>query len=335
MTAARCQILGCRPVVRDSVFDIEIAEYEIAGGYCQIQMRATRRDGCASFKVDWGDGTVVEQSEYELWHNYTRAGKYTVRLGKDVKWWRLYECYTMTSDRNLLISRPAIHPRCWSDWLESCEGTYCGWNNSDHGGVQGRVIPWGRSIASTYCCYQHCFSLTGGFPPWTPAITDATGTFDKCVGLSGRIPSWGRNITAVAQCYSDCVGARGPFIPWPEKCTDFGACYRNATGMRGEIPAWPECGERLDSAFEGCTGATGIIPKWPEAVKSVSWCYTGCTGLTGAWTDDPALLMPEDKLRDEPGVGFCRCFGAVSGCADAVRSLFWDKDWGGTIPRPT
>ena len=32
---------------------------------------------------------------------------------------------------------------------------------------------------------------------------------------------------------------------------------------------------------------------------------------------------------------FCRCFGAVSGCADAVRSLFWDKDWGGTIPRPT
>ena len=145
---------------------------------------------------------------------------------------------------------------------------------------------------------------------------------------------WGRNITAVAQCYSDCVGARGPFIPWPEKCTDFGACYRNATGMHGEIPAWPECGERLDSAFEGCTGATGIIPKWPEAVKSVSWCYTGCTGLTGAWTDDPALLMPEDKLRDEPGVGFCRCFGAVSGCADAVRSLFWDKDWGGTIPRP-
>ena len=75
MIAARCQILGCRPLVEDTVFDVEFAEYEIAGGRCQLQMRAARRDGCASFKVDWGDGTVVETSNYELWHDYTEAGR--------------------------------------------------------------------------------------------------------------------------------------------------------------------------------------------------------------------------------------------------------------------
>ena len=135
MTAARCQMLGCRPVEEDTVFDIEFAEYEIAGRFCQIQMRATRREGCESFTVDWGDGTVQEWSAYELWHNYSKAGRYTVRLGKNVKWWRLYECCTLTPDNRILISRPAIYPKCWSDWLESCQGTYCGWNNSDHGGV--------------------------------------------------------------------------------------------------------------------------------------------------------------------------------------------------------
>ena len=111
-------------------------------------------------------------------------------------------------------------------------------------------------------------------------------------------------------------------------------CFTNATGMHGEIPAWPECAESLDSAFEGCTGATGIIPKWPEAVKSVNYCYKGCTGLSGAWTDDPALLMPEEKLRNSPTSDYYRCYDVVTGCADAVRSLFWDKNWGGTIPRP-
>jgi hypothetical protein len=105
--------------------------------------------------------------------------------------------------------------------------------------------------------------------------------------------------------------------------------------MHGEIPAWPECAETLDSAFEGCTGATGIIPKWPEAVKSVNSCYKGCTGLTGAWTDDPALLMPEEKLRYSPDSNYYRCYDVVTECAEAVRGLFWDKNWGGTIPRPT
>ena len=73
MTAARCQMFGCRPVEENTVFDIAFAEYEIADRFCQIQMRATRREGCESFTVDWGDGTVQEWSQYELWHNYTKA----------------------------------------------------------------------------------------------------------------------------------------------------------------------------------------------------------------------------------------------------------------------
>ena len=334
MTAARCQMFGCRPEIEDTVFDIAIADYEIAGGYCQLQMRATRRDGCTSFTVDWGDGAKATQSSGELWHNYTKAGRYTVRIGKDVKWWRLWECYTMTADRRCLISRPAIRPRCWSDWLESCSGTYCAWNNPDHGGVQGHVPPWGRSLASTASCYEFCTDISGRFPSWIDAIAVATGTFEGCTGLAGRIPRWGRCITSVARCYRDCAGARGRFPPWPERCTDFAMCFANATGMHGEIPAWPECGETLDSAFEGCTGATGIIPAWPECVRSVNYCYKGCTGLTGAWTDDPGLLMPEGKLRSSPTSDYYRCYDVVKGCADEVRSLFWDRNWGGTIPRP-
>lgn len=334
MTAARCQALGQRPVERESAFDMEIADYEVRDGYCQLQMRATRREGCASLTVDWGDGTRDEQSDWVLWHNYDRPGRYTVRLGQSVRWWRLWDCRTVTAESRVLLSRPAIFPKCWSDWLESCEGTYCGWSDPDHGGVQGEVIPWGRSVTSTFCCYQFCFDLTGGFVPWTPMVADATGTYDRCRGLSGRVPRWGENIVKVAQCYCDCPGAKGKFLPWPSRCTDFMSCYANATGMYGEIPAWPECAENLDSTFSGCTGATGIIPPWPTAMRSVNSCYRNCTGLTGAWTDDPALLMPEEAVRYEPGSDYFRCYDVVTGCSDAVRRLFWDRNWGGTIPRP-
>lgn len=335
MTAARCQVLGYRPVEPESVFDIEIVDYEVADGYCQLQMRAARRDGCESYTVDWGDGTRAEQSDYVLWHNYAKPGRYTVRLGRNLKWWRLWDCHTVTAANRILLSRPAIFPKCWSDWLESCEGTYCGWSDSHHGGVQGEVIPWGRSVATTFCCYQFCFDLRGGFAPWTPMVVDATGTYDRCRGLSGRVPKWGENITKVAQCYCDCPGARGKFLPWPSRCTDFMSCYANATGMYGEIPAWPDCAENLDSVFSGCTGATGIIPPWPAAMRSVSSCYKDCVGLTGAWTDDPALLMPEEQVRYAPGSDYFQCYDVVAGCSDAVRRLFWDRNWGGTIPRPS
>ena len=34
MTAARCQMLGCRPVEKDTVFDFVVEDFEIDGGYC-------------------------------------------------------------------------------------------------------------------------------------------------------------------------------------------------------------------------------------------------------------------------------------------------------------
>ena len=334
MVAAKCQLYGIKPFARQTVFDIEFLPYEIRDGFCQIQLQVTRREGFDYYTIDWGDGTIKEQNDYKAFHNYTKPGIYTVRIGPEVRWWRLDSCYTVEADNTVLISRPKIIPKCWSDYQESCEGTYCGWSNSDHGGVVGGVIEWGRSIWKTFCCYQFCFDITGGFAPWTDMITDATGTYDRCTALSGRIPTWGRYIESVAQCFCDCPGVRGKFPKWPLGCWRFNSCFKNATGMYGDIPAWPSAAKELNSVYENCIKATGIIPAWPEGITDVSQCYMGCSGLTGAWTDDPKLLMPEEKLKASETADWYRCFDVVTGCADSVRSLFWDKDWGGLIPRP-
>ena len=151
MIGARTQMQTIRPFNPDTIFDISFVEYEIRDGYCQIQFRFTLLPGHTSFTVDWGDGTVEQVSGYEAWHNYRSVGTFRVRLGPQLKWWRLWECYTVTADGRPLVSRPRIRPICWSDTLESCSGTYCGWSQSDHGGVVGHVIPWGRSITSTFC----------------------------------------------------------------------------------------------------------------------------------------------------------------------------------------
>lgn len=331
MVVAKCQLYGVKPFSKETVFDIEFVPYEIRDGYCQLQLQVTRREGFDHYTIDWGDGTIQQRNDYRAFHNYTKAGKFTVRIGYEVRWWRLDSCYTVEADNTVLISRPRITPKCWSDYLESCEGTYCGWSNSDHGGVVGRIIDWGRSITSTYCCYQFCFDVTGGFAPWTDMITDACGTYDRCTGLAGRIPKWGKNIERVSQCFCDCPGVHGSFIKWPGRCVEFNSCFKNATGMYGSIPEWPNTATQLSAVYEGCIGAIGIIPPWPDGVRSLSRCYFGCSGLTGAWTDDPVLLMPEEKLQD----GWMnRSYEVVTGCADSLRSLFWDKEWGGLIPRP-
>lgn len=331
MVAAKCQLYGIKPFQRDTVLDIEFVPYEIRDGYCQLQLQVSMREGYSHYTIDWGDGTVQERNDYKAFHNYTKVGYFTMRIGPEVKWWRLDSCYTVEADNTVLTSRPRIVPKCWGDYLESCQGTYCGWNNSDHGGVVGGIIDWGRSITRTFCCYQFCFNVTGGFAPWTDMITDAIGTYDRCTGLAGRIPTWGKNIEKVSQCFCDCPGVRGRFIPWPKNAVDFNSCFKNATGMYGPLPAWPEKAAQLNAVFEGCTGAVGTIPAWPEGVKDVSRCYYGCTGLTGAWTDDPALLMPEEKLQD----GWLnRSYEVVTGCSDAVRQLFYETNWGGTKVRP-
>lgn len=335
MICARTQMQTIRPFCPDSVFDITFAEYEIQEGYCQLQFRFRRRPGFDAVVVDWGDGMIQEIDEDNAWHNFKSAGTFRVRFGPQLEWWRLWECYTVTGDGRPLVSRPRIRPIKWSDTLESCRGTYCGWTNSDHGGVVGHVIPWGRSITDTFCCYQDCRDLTGPFPAWTNKITDATGTFDHCTGLSGRIPKWGKNITAVSQCYSGCTGACGGFPKWPKNCVFLSSCFENATGLYGKIPEWPTCAQEINAVYSGCTGAIGEIPPWPRDMTWVNRCYKDCINLTGAWTNDPALLMPEERVRASPNSNYYRCYDVVTGCSDSLRALFWDLNWGGTIPRPT
>ena len=322
-------------MLEDTSFDIAFVDYEIRDSYCQLQLHMTRFPEYESVTVDWGDGTVEEWTDYLVWHNYRAVGRFTIRIGRQAKWFRLWDCYTVTTDRRVLTSRPQMWLNHWSDYLESCEGSFCGWSDPDHGGLCGTLPRWGWSTKDTFCCFQFCFDITGGFPEWTPNIVDATGTFDRCTGLAGEIPRWGENITDVSQCFCDCPGATGTIPPWPRNCVGFNSCYKGCTGLVGEIPPWPATAQELDSVYKDCAGLVGIIPPWPEGMTMCSGCYWNCAGLTGAWTDDPALLMPEEKVRYSPDSEYYRCYDVVTGCSDAVRSLFWDKHWGGTIPRPT
>lgn len=333
MNAARCQFFGLRPVADTTVVDVTIEEDEIDGGRCELHIDLKRRAGMSFVTMDWGDGTVEAVGGFSPAHSYTRPGVFTLRIGSEAKWFRVMACYTFDGSGKRWISRPRMMLRRWGDWIESAEGSFCGWSNSRHGGLVGRVPPWGRSTSTTRCCYEACTDIEGAFPEWTDAVADATGTFQES-SLSGRVPRWGANITLARYCYSNCPGASGPVPAWPAGCTEFAVCYRNCAALTGAVPEWPECGEVLDSTFEGCAGLSGTIPKWPEAMKSVSSCYKGCAGLTDAWTHDPALLMPEEKVRYSPDSGYYRCYDVVTGCADSLRALFWDRNWGGTIPRP-
>ena len=338
MRCGRFSMNGCErplPWNDETVFDVAFVDWEIRENYCQLQIQVGRFvDKYDSITIDWGDGTIDHQTTYLAWHNYTAVGRFTIRIGRECRWFRVWDCYTVTKEGRPLVSRPQMWLHHWSDWLESAEGSFCGWSDPSHGGLKGTLPPWGRSITTTYCCFEYCRDLVGTFPEWTDAITDACGTYQH-VKLAGSIPKWGKNIVRCGFCYNDCQAVTGRFPPWPRNCVEFNSCYNGCTGLHGEIPPWPECGEELDSVYKGCTGAVGIIPKWPENVKMVSGCYWDCPNLTGAWTDDPALLMPEEKVRYSPDSEFYRCYDVVTGCSDAVRSLFWDQPWGGTIPRPT
>ena len=323
------------PLNDDTAFDVEFVEYEIRDNYCQLQLQVERREGFDSVTVDWGDGTVDSWTGGFVWHNYSSVGRFTIRIGREARWFRLWECYTVTTDMMLLVSRPQMWLRHWGDFIESAEASFCGWSDDDHGGLKGALPPWGMSTTNTCCCFQFCFDITGRVPEWTERITDATGTFDRCTGLAGPVPEWGKNITAVAQCYSRCAGLTGKFPRWPPRCSKFNYCYEHCTGLRGELPEWPECAQELDDVYRGCTGAVGTIPRWPLAMTMCSGCYMNCPGLTGAWTDDPAELMPEERVKYSPTTDYFRCYDVVTGCSDSLRALFWDINWGGTIPRPT
>ena len=337
MRCGRFQMHGrrLRPWQDVTVFDVEFVDYEIRDSYCQLQIQVGRFvDQYESITIDWGDGTVDHQATYLAWHNYTSVGRYTIRIGKEARWFRVWDCYTVTSDGRTLISRPQMWLRHWSDWLESAEGTFCGWSDPAHGGLKGTLPPWGQSITTTRCCFEYCTDIEGKFPKWTNTITDAGGTYQH-VKLQDRIPKWGKNIVRAGFCFYKCPNVSGPVPPWPSGCVELSSCYCGCTDLAGEIPPWPAAAQELDNVYKDCSGLVGIIPPWPEGISMCSGCYWNCTGLTGAWTDDPALLMPEEKVRYSPDSDYYRCYDTVMGCSDAVRALFWDAPWGGTIPRPT
>lgn len=320
-----------KPVFEDTEFYVRIEDYEVGDGYCQLQLQMTHFPAYQAVTVNWGDGNLEQVRDYLVYHNYTRAGTYAVRIGREADWFRVWDCYTVTP-RRLFYARPQMRLDHWGDFLESCDGAFCAWNDPDHGGLVGTLPRWGSSLKSTWCCFQFCRGVTGGFPKWTSKIEDASGTFERCEGLEGPIPAWGKNIANASQCFSDCPGVTGTFPMWPPHCRKMDYCYSNCSGLHGNIPLWPSGAESLAYCYRNCPGAVGAIPPWPSTVRDLSGCYKDCPNLTGAWTDDPARLMPEQKLQD----GWLnRSHEVVTGCADSLRALFWDINWGGTIPRPT
>ena len=220
----------------ETIFDIEFTEAHIPdGAYCQVQFNFSALDGSDSIGIDWGDGTTQEwpKSQTLLAHNWETLGRYRVRFDRRLKWFRFTDAYALDKATGGYrgVVRPFVYPIQWGDWVESAQGTYCGWS-----GVRGRVIPWGKSIKTTYCCYERCANITGPFPKWGPSVTDCTGTYQYASGLEGPVPPWPKNATTGSQCYLN-TGAAGTIPAWPETMTAARMCYQGCTGLTG---AWTD-----------------------------------------------------------------------------------------------
>ena len=321
MVAAKTLGMALLGEHRYSEFVLRLSADDVGTGYFQLQIRMTLREGFETCMVDWGDGTLQNLKDYTISHNYVKKGQYFVRIGPEAKWWRLWAGLRVEG-RYATNVRPEIAPQTWSDYLESCEGTYCGWS-----GVKGTPMPWGLSLTSTRCCYQACDGIKGSVPSWSPNITDAAGTFSCCPRITGRVPQWGESIVNASSCFEGCTGLWGIIPDWPDCCKTMNRCYRDCAGLDGVLPGWPFDCEEADETYRGCTGIRGNIRAWKPHMRAVSMCYMGCTGLTGAWTQDSRILMPEQQF------GF-RCYDVVTGASESLRSLFWDDPWGGLVPRP-
>ena len=170
MTAVMAQMFaGREPLNEETAFDIEFTDEHIVDGiYCQVQFEITPRAGFDAVGVDWGDGTKQDwpKASRTMAHNWSARGRYRVRLDKRLKWFRFTECWTVANGRTY-ASRPLLRPVQWGDFVESAQGTYCGWTGTREGrGIRGGIIPWGKSITSTFCCYERNPNLTGPFPKW-------------------------------------------------------------------------------------------------------------------------------------------------------------------------
>ena len=66
MVSTRTLMHGSRPLNLYSVFDFEIADYEIQGGFCQLQLDVAAHIPNGEYTVDWGDGTIDKLTHYRL-----------------------------------------------------------------------------------------------------------------------------------------------------------------------------------------------------------------------------------------------------------------------------
>ena len=313
---------------RETVYEFTLHDWEVLDGYCQIQLYSRRRADLSSFRVDWGDGTVdtvTALSQRPLWHNYTRTGTFRVVFDEGLAWFRLVDCFAVDSRRRVYVVRPDVHPVQWGDFVESAEGSYCGWNGDLHGntGAWGVPPPWGRSITDVTGCYSYSRHIAGRIPPWTNRIAKAMNCYQQ-TGVSGVVPRWPRSMVEPGGCYDGATGMHGRIPPWPEGATVCDACYRGNPNVFGPVPPWPETVTSTQRCYQDCPNVTGAIPPWPPGLVWASETYRGCTGLAGAWTDDAAELMPPCWPDGE-----VRQFDCVAGASEELRALF-TPDWGGT-----
>lgn len=267
MMAAMMQMFAAGPLREDTVFELDFDEIEIPeGGYCQIRFYITARAGFEAVGVDWGDGTVQDwpRSEYVMHHKWTSPGHYCVRLDKRLKWFRFVDCLTF-KDAQTYVSRPLLRPVQWGDYVESAEGTYCGMSGLREGrGIQGEIIPWGKSIKSTFCCYERNPNLTGTIPKWGPSVTECNGTYQYCSGLGGEIPPWPKNAISCNECYM-YTAVTGDIPPWPVTMTKARMCYEGCKGLTG---AWTNSPGLLMPAR--MNGQNGQVTDHDNVVKDAS-----------------------------------------------------------------
>ena len=271
-TSTMMQMFMDAPRSLETIIDIEFDEIEIPeGAKCQVQFYITPRTGFDAVGVDWGDGTAQDwpKSQYTMWHNWDAPGRYRVKFDERLKWFRFTEAWSFNSERTA-VSRPAVYPIVWGDYVESAQGTFSGWGGSREGRGVRNVIPWGRSIRTTYCCYEACRQITGPFPKWGPSVTVCTGTFQNCINMTGPIPAWPATATHCNQCYWN-TGATGNIPAWPSLMKSVSRCYKECKGLTG---AWTDVegllmSEWIDKDEDGLSAHLDVVTDASDKLRAL------------------------------------------------------------------
>ena len=270
MTTVIAQMFSGSPVNEETIFDIEFTDEHIVDGvYCQVQFSFTPLGGNDAIGVDWGDGTKQDwpKAQTLLAHNWDAKGRYRVRFDRRLKWFRFTTAYAIDAATRRIRAtvRHLVYPLQWGDFVESAQGTYCGWSGSREGrGIRGGIIPWGKSITTTFCCYERNPNLTGPIPKWGPSVTVCDGTYQHCSGLVGKIPPWPKKAESCDQCYTS-TGVTGTIPAWPETMTSARMCYQDCKGLTG---AWTDDPDLLMP--ERMNGQEGSVTDHDYVVKDAS-----------------------------------------------------------------